>query len=133
MGKWIHRLSNKDFEAKVADCAECGLSVRIKINYRGYAVCFKANKVVEWKRIFGLTDAQCAFISDHFYCEVCGSTDNLCLDHDHSCHPRGQGCTECVRGILCRQCNFAEGQLLSDPNLALKLYEYMIRHRAENY
>lgn len=29
MRKWVHRLNNKDFDNKTADCAECGVSVEI--------------------------------------------------------------------------------------------------------
>lgn len=32
MGKWIHRLTNKNPENKTADCAYCGVGVRIMLH-----------------------------------------------------------------------------------------------------
>lgn len=45
-------------------------------------------------------------------CEVCGGTENLQLDHDHSCCAE-KSCKRCYRGTLCRTCNSAEGHISS--------------------
>lgn len=60
-------------------------------------------------------------------CEVCGSTGKLVIDHDHSCCSGIITCGKCVRGMLCYRCNTAEGLLLSNPELAKALAEYMTR------
>jgi hypothetical protein len=53
-------------------------------------------------------------------CAVCGTTDpgqnsygpqSFCVDHDWSCCPPGRNCGNCVRGLLCSNCNRAEGLL----------------------
>lgn len=85
-----------------------------------------AERILEFriKRSYGIS-------LDRYYemlaggCEVCGSFDNLCIDHDHSCCPGANTCGKCVRGILCNKCNSAEGLLDSDPIKALKLVDYM--------
>ena len=64
-------------------------------------------------------------------CEVCGSFDNLHVDHDHSCCPPIKNssdvrtCGNCIRGILCRHCNTAEGMLKSNIELVKSLVRYM--------
>lgn len=60
-------------------------------------------------------------------CEACGATSNLCIDHDHSCCNGEYSCGKCVRGMLCKGCNSAEGWLNGDPERAIKLAEYMKR------
>jgi hypothetical protein len=60
-------------------------------------------------------------------CEACGKKENLCIDHDHSCCDSESSCGKCVRGMLCKGCNLAEGWLNGDPEKAIKLAEYMRR------
>lgn len=55
-----------------------------------------------------------------FGCEVCGSLDNLVIDHDHN--------TGIIRGCLCNGCNIAEGCLKGDIALMLNLIEYTKKH-----
>lgn len=40
-------------------------------------------------------------------CWICKKEDGIFMDHDHDCCKRG--CKGCVRGILCRSCNFVLG------------------------
>lgn len=53
------------------------------------------------------------------YCEVCGSTTNLCIDHDHS--------TGKVRGTLCSRCNQALGLMRDNHRNIIKLANYLIK------
>ena len=50
-------------------------------------------------------------------CEACGSTDDLCIDHDHT---SGK-----VRGCLCGKCNKALGLLRDDLTVILGLADYL--------
>ena len=42
-------------------------------------------------------------------CAVCGTTEDLCVDHDHNCCSGKKSCGKCVRGALCNQHNWGEG------------------------
>lgn len=61
-------------------------------------------------------------------CQVCGSQDQLCVDHDHSCCDTAITCGNCVRGVLCKRCNIAEGLFKNDPKNLKKLIKYMTKH-----
>ena len=50
-------------------------------------------------------------------CEVCGSTKELCYDHDHT--------TMKFRGVLCRSCNKAIGQLGDTKEGILRALKYL--------
>lgn len=59
---------------------------------------------------------------------VCASCDRpfeglLVFDHDHSCCKRG--CPVCFRGLLCPDCNSAEGLLGGDPARIRALADYV--------
>lgn len=79
------------------------------------------------KRKYGITPEQYDTMTANG-CNVCGSFENLHVDHDHACCPEGtKTCGQCVRGVLCQSCNHAEGLLKSDPDRAMALAFYMIR------
>lgn len=61
-------------------------------------------------------------------CAVCGSLENLCLDHDHSICQEKSVCNLCYRGILCRDCNFALGQVKESSERLVKLAKYIEWH-----
>ena len=50
-------------------------------------------------------------------CEVCSKTTDLCYDHDHV--------TMKFRGVLCRACNRALGQLGDNLESVLKVVSYL--------
>lgn len=52
-------------------------------------------------------------------CEVCGTHENLCIDHCHT--------TEIVRGALCDRHNRALCLLDDDPDLIMALHRYISR------
>lgn len=50
-------------------------------------------------------------------CEICGSTEELCYDHDHD--------TMKFRGVLCRGCNRSLGQLGDNLEGIMKVVDYL--------
>ena len=59
-------------------------------------------------------------------CESCGWKGNLHIDHDHSCCDYSGSCGSCIRGMVCRACNYAIGAAekgntnLREPQIYLK-------------
>lgn len=72
--------------------------------------CLKWYKI---KSTYGITRGEYeAMLSDQGgTCAICPRTDNLVVDHDHNCCPGKRSCGDCVRGLLCGQCNSAIGLL----------------------
>jgi Recombination endonuclease VII len=58
-------------------------------------------------------------------CAICGSIDNLVIDHDHSCCPGSHTCGKCIRGLLCRKCNSGLGMFNDNPQLLVKASNYL--------
>lgn len=65
---------------------------------------------------YGITKEQLACMSSQSdgMCYACHKRPWACVDHDHQCCAGDKKtCGQCVRGLLCRQCNLALG-FLSD-------------------
>jgi hypothetical protein len=66
-------------------------------------------------------------------CAICGappkggrtSSSRLHVDHDHGCCPGTKSCGECVRGLLCSNCNMAVGLLKDDPTILTAALRYV--------
>jgi len=66
-------------------------------------------------------------------CAICGAADRkMHVDHDHACCPAGtyRTCGECVRGVLCGQCNQAIGLLNDDPARLASAVAYLAAPRS---
>lgn len=66
---------------------------------------------------YGLSFAEEARLMAIKGCEICGSSDNLVIDHDH-----GSGK---VRGRLCWHCNVALGHVRDDVNVLRGMATYL--------
>lgn len=62
----------------------------------------------------------------------CGNSTSLHVDHDHACCPDGTyaetgkvSCGECVRGVLCMNCNVSLGRLRESPERIRGLATYL--------
>jgi hypothetical protein len=67
-------------------------------------------------------------------CAICGASPAsakraFAVDHDHACCPGRHTCGNCVRGILCVQCNTALASVESNDDWIAKVLRYLERHR----
>lgn len=79
--------------------------------------CARANSIVQCFRKYGLTvdDVIGRLKEQDYKCKICrkgfsfpfDSLDlrDMQIDHDHKCCPPNKGCENCVRGLLCGECN----------------------------
>jgi hypothetical protein len=115
-GQWRHKLSAIDAQNKTATCAVCGL---VKIRSRGnnsWRCATEANnRGRAYKKAYRQSKKIC--LLDH--CEICGSKDKLCWDHDHI--------TGEFRGTLCSSCNTAIGFMKDDPKILMAAINYLKR------
>ena len=47
------------------------------------------------------------------------------IDHDHRCCPGSSSCGNCVRGLLCQNCNLFLGNAKDDPVILLAAVRYL--------
>ena len=67
-------------------------------------------------------------------CAICGGESctldsRFSVDHDHDCCERVPLCGLCVRGLLCRSCNFGIGNLGDSPEVLEKAKAYLEFYR----
>lgn len=63
-------------------------------------------------------------------CAICQALppegEFLCIDHSHDCCPQaGRSCGECVRGLLCNECNSAIGFMRDDASRLRRAVQYL--------
>lgn len=67
-------------------------------------------------------------------CAICGGPPRLHavlhIDHDHACCPTKQSCGQCIRGLLCEDCNLGLGIFDDSAERMRAAIAYMEAHRA---
>ena len=87
----------------------------------------KANDI--WKRYRMRPEQYQEFIKDG--CAVCGTHEDLCVDHDHSCCPGSRTCGKCIRGALCKKHNRGEA-CFEDTGEIMQLLAYRLNYDKKN-
>ena len=95
------------FNAKHPELAE---KVKKKKQRTAYLKSTYGMSYEDYQRLYAIQGGRCA---------VCRRTSETYLSVDH-CHE-----TERVRGLLCRDCNWALGVLREDPLIALAMVRYI--------
>jgi len=53
---------------------------------------------------------------------------NFAVDHDHKCCPGKKSCGNCIRGLICFDCNIALGHLREDPKIVESALIYLNKY-----
>lgn len=96
--------------------------------------CSTCDMEAQLRRRYGITPADFAELlaSQGGVCAVCSSPDpggngSFCVDHDHACCPTHQSCGNCLRGLLCHNCNRGIGSLRDSPRVLVSAANYLLR------
>lgn len=106
-------------------------TVRSKDGRRTCRTCARANSSIQVIKKYGITVEQfdALMLAQNGCCAICHDTFTGApdIDHDHSCCPGARACGQCVRGLLCRDCNNGLGKFHDDVERLLAAAEYLER------
>lgn len=77
---------------------------------------------------YGLSVDQMMKLFKKNRCDICDSPPDLRslhVDHDHKCCPGSGSCGDCVRGLLCGDCNLSIGKLGDNPDTLERAAAYL--------
>lgn len=83
-----------------------------------------ARLVLYYKNSYGLSEDQYKLLLSKG-CAICGTLENLCVDHDHACCPGKTTCGKCVRGALCVTHNTALGRFDDNVEYLQRAIDYL--------
>lgn len=82
-------------------------------------------------RMYGLDEDRyrALLVAQGHACAICerafSNEVRPCIDHDHACCPDTLSCGQCVRGILCGNCNKGIGMLREDARVFANAMKYL--------
>jgi hypothetical protein len=88
-------------------------------------------RATKWLSHYGITPEQYEGIKDlqGGKCAICqvatGASKALSVDHDHKHCDGPKGCIDCVRGLLCSNCNYMLGLARDNPEFFRRAMEYL--------
>jgi hypothetical protein len=128
MGKWIHRITEKDMATREGVCTECG-PVRLDGNGRcSFSQSRWTNRAVHTKHQMSAEQYDELLRSQDGRCAICrDELTTVHIDHDHRCCPGKHSCGECVRGLLCPRCNLGLGFFRDNLELLNAALQYLNR------
>lgn len=107
----------KQSDGLVSYCKRCDRSLRLQ---RSYGI-----TVDQYDAMLAAQDGGCAICGD-----VPKNGQSLPVDHDHACCPgRKKSCGQCVRGLLCEDCNRVLGMFRDDRERFQSAITYLTRRR----
>lgn len=125
MGKWIHQIITINPDKKTGVCINCG---PVELDTQQRCKIARAAVRKNEKRYKQKKEIKDNLIRDFGEnCLICGSKDNLAIDHHHE--------TKLVRGILCKKCNAGLGFFGENISVLKSAIHYLqsIKLRPEEY
>lgn len=118
---------SEDETCAVPNCDELLRFQNLKTDRK---LCMKHRRTAS---IYSLTDEALVALFSKFEgkCHVCKTNNATQVDHDHSCcaytKAYKSSCGKCVRGALCKSCNWGLGYLQNDPSVLEAAIGYLTK------
>lgn len=123
-------MRSKTSKYRVSRCRPCCVKKSVEYAQRPENVerVARNQKRSQVKRHYGLTWEQYLEMAAEG-CAVCGTTTNLCVDHDHNCCPGVKTCGKCIRGVLCNKHNKILGYVQDSMEELSSLVDYLASYK----
>jgi len=99
---------------------------------------YESRRKYIYKSRYGITPEQYDEMleSQDYCCAICGTnqselTKRMSVDHDHNCCPGLFTCGQCLRGLLCSNCNLALGGFKDKESILKSALIYLSNYRNE--
>lgn len=107
-------------------CSKCGNTLNYDLRC---SICRKIEqKNNNLKRRYGITIDQWNLIlsKQNNVCKICKrDSKRFVVDHNHLCCPEIKTCGECIRGIICENCNRAIGLVDDSAEILYNMIKYL--------
>jgi len=123
--------------SNLKECSKCKKLVphsRDKNNSDGLrSLCIECIRKYNLQRRYKLSveDYNRMFEEQGGRCDICNKPPNgkrLAVDHDHACCEGSRSCGECVRGLLCGECNWGL-YFVEKHSWRKRALEYLDKHK----
>lgn len=99
-------------------CKKCDGVYKRKWDKDNYHTIKHKKREYSIKHSYGISKEEYdTYMNTSVYCEICGTSDELCYDHNHN--------TMKFRGVLCRACNRALGSFKDNKDNLIMAIKYL--------
>lgn len=122
---------NNKNKTPASRCKPCAAAVSRQSSAEKWASLTEQDKLKMRMRRHGLSEGiyQELMVLQDGKCAVCKTAEPTAVDHDHACCSKTYGCPNCIRGLLCTQCNTALGLLKDDKVRLQSAIDYLSKGR----
>lgn len=131
---YFYKVNGNGLQAKCKTCYKRHTSANRRKKWDHYR---RVENATSFKRRTGMSheERDMLLTQQGGTCAICGTCEpgkrGWHLDHDHNCCPGTKHCGNCIRGVLCSNCNTAIGLLRDDPSLLRAAADYLLRSCGE--
>ena len=104
-------MSDKSPGVRIKNCTDCHRTVKNVIYPSSWTIKSHGLTGDQYEEMLNAQGRSCAICKTSM--KNVGRA--LFIDHDHSCCPKATSCGKCVRGLLCRECNYGLGVFKDSP------------------